>query len=130
MPNMANVVVKKNDGTTDITYTALSPSAGDKAEAMWRENSKSSIVNYRPTFTMSTQSNAAGTVRRVRTKYKYPVTATENGVEVLKGYHVIEKIAQLFQYDDASVNEAVSQEANLGTSTLIKQSAQAGFAPQ
>jgi len=31
MPSMADITVKKNDGTTDVTYTAISAASGDKS---------------------------------------------------------------------------------------------------
>lgn len=36
MPNMANIVVKKADGTTNFTFTALAGAPGDGVFAQWR----------------------------------------------------------------------------------------------
>lgn len=47
MPNMANITVKKADGTTDVVYTALTPSAGDKTSARWSLTASSTKANLR-----------------------------------------------------------------------------------
>ena len=36
MPNLANIVVKKADGTTNYTFTALAGAPGDGVFAQWR----------------------------------------------------------------------------------------------
>lgn len=38
MPQMANITVKKADGTTDVVYTALTPAGGDNSPARWSAN--------------------------------------------------------------------------------------------
>ncbi len=130
MPSMANITVKKNDGTTDIVYTALVPSAGDKSAARWKSNSVSVIPKHRPELAMTSQSNGAKDVRRVRTLFTYPAVATISGVETLLGTHVIDTTYHLVQgVDEASINEAVSQQGNLAVSALVKDSAKAGYAP-
>lgn len=130
MATMANIVVKKADNTTDITWTALSQSAGDKSPAQWRSNTASTISGNRPTFSMSTQWNGPRTARQVTASGKFPLLATENGVEVVKGYVPMTYNITLPQaVADATLNEAVYQFANLIASALIKQSASEGFAP-
>lgn len=58
MPSMANIIIKKADGTTDITYTALTPSSGDKVPAQWRVESIGTVAGNRPTFMIQTRFSA------------------------------------------------------------------------
>lgn len=36
MPTLANITIKKADGTTDVVYTAIAGAAGDNTPAMFR----------------------------------------------------------------------------------------------
>lgn len=125
MPSMANIVVKKNDGTTDITYTALTPSAGDSVAAQWRENTPS-IAAFRPFVSMRTQFNGPRTARRFVMTGKFPVEDT--GVLLGTIPFTFEGTIPL-GVTDTAVNEAVSQFTNLVVSTLIRDSLKAGYAP-
>lgn len=130
MPSMANIVVKKNDGTTDITYSALTPSAGDKVAAVWTALTVAVTAAFRPLFRMRAQSNGDATTRRVTTSYVYPVTATENTVLVLKGKCIAETTWSIPQnLPDADIAEFVSQYANLNASVLAKDCVKVGYAP-
>lgn len=130
MPNMANITVKKNDGTTDVTYTALTPSAGDKVRAIWSSLTAATIAAFRPMFSMVAAPNGDRSTRKVSTNYVYPVTATENTVLVLKGKCIAETNWSIPQnIPDADIAEFVSQYANLLTSVLVKDSAKQGYAP-
>jgi len=130
MPSMANITVKKNDGTTDATYTALTPSAGDKVSAQWRNNSQSTIAANRAAYALKAERTTSGTARRVRDTYVYPVTALVNGVETVIAKISLEGSALIPEnVTDADIAEAVSQYANLRVSTLVKDSYKAGYAP-
>jgi hypothetical protein len=48
MPALADITVKMADGTTNITYTGIVPSAGDKTPAVWRSNSVGGSIGQRP----------------------------------------------------------------------------------
>lgn len=48
MPTLSNITVKKNDGTTDVIYTGVAPSAGDKSPAVLRNNSLGSAAAFHP----------------------------------------------------------------------------------
>lgn len=83
MANMANIVVKKANGTTDITYTALTASAGDTVPARWRENSQASVVGFRPTLTQVARANGNNNARVVTTRFKFPVVRAVGGVDTV-----------------------------------------------
>jgi len=48
MPTMGNIVVKKADGTTDITYSSVVPSAGDTSPAIWQSQTVGSAPLHYP----------------------------------------------------------------------------------
>lgn len=130
MPTQANLTVKKNDGTTDIVYTALTSSAGDTVPASWRANTVSTIPAHRPRLDMVTGNNGNKTARKEKLSFVYPVTALIGGVETKLGLIPIELNATIgTNFDDSVVAEAVSQALNLFGHVLIRQSMKEGFAP-
>lgn len=130
MPNMANIIVKKADGTTDVTWTVLTPSAGDNSPARWRSNSVSTVLAQRPTLDVRATSNARGTGRRVRVTGTWPLARTENGVDTIYGSIPMEYSILVPQDLDATLAaEAASQFANLVASALLKSVVSDGYAP-
>jgi hypothetical protein len=131
MPQMADITVKKNDGTTDIVYTQMIPSAGDKSAAIWRSNSIGSAAAFRPELQAVSTANGPKTARRVNLKYSYPSLVTgSDGKTNISDRLIIDVSAVVPQgMADTDVNEAVSQGLNLCSSALIKSTVKAGFAP-
>lgn len=130
MPQMADVTVKANDGTTNVVYVAMSPSAGDRVPSQWRVNAANARANLRPKFELVSQKNGAGTARRLQAVFRYPCVETLNGVETLVATVPIDVTWTIpLNATDTAIAEAVSQFANLLASTLIKDSVKAGFAP-
>lgn len=131
MPNMADIVVKKNDGTTDITYSNLTPSAGDKTPARWASLTVSTKSSLRPTFTMSSRFNGGSTARHVTCIGKYPSFVNISGVDTVNGntLFTVDCVVPL-QITDADINEAVAQFTNMVKSSLIQSCIKVGYAPQ
>lgn len=132
MPTMANITVKKNDGTTDVTWTAVQASGGDKSPAIWRNQTVGSAAAFQPEMRMTSRPNSDGTVRRIEGVIDYKQT-------VVDAYGVTRKAnVGLFQFTVAvpqamptsDLNEFCSQASNLIASTLFKDSLKSGFAPQ
>jgi len=129
---MANIVVKKADGTTDITFTALTPSAGDNVAAQWRSESASSQNNGKPLATLVSKWNGDRTARRLNFEFRYPQTATstvDSLTKVVNFVPVSFSIAVPSGCPDTIVAEAVAQATNLLVSTLVRSSLNTGFAP-
>jgi len=132
MPTMANITVKKSDGTTDITYTALTPSAGDKVAAQWRVESIGTVAGNRPVFTVQSRYTADRQARVVEGKLVYPETYTDSTTGV-----VSTRLRETFSFTgvvrldaaDATTAELAAQAANLLKSTLIQSTLTSGFAP-
>lgn len=131
MPNMANITVKKNDGTTDVIYTALVPSAGDKTPAIWKNQTVGTAMAHRPEMTLTSRDNGSSSARRVSDKFTYPTLVTDTqGKVTVADKLIIETTAIIPKgMPDADVNEAISQCANLHASVLFKDSYKAGYAP-
>lgn len=132
MPQMANITVKKDNGTTDIVYTAMTPSGGDGVPAVWRSASVGTAAAHQPEFRLVSKEASRGSKRHVRATYVYPqiMTNSTTGVtEVIDraiasaDFTISKGMAQL------DINEFASQFANLIASALAKESVKSGFAP-
>lgn len=131
MPQMANITIKKADGTTDVVYTAASPSAGDKSPAVWKNHSVGTVLAARPTFSLLAMDNGTRKARRARSSFNWPKTRvdTAGNVSVVGG--ASSESSHLIPQDMTSVEigEYVAQYANLLASALIKASLNDGYAP-
>jgi hypothetical protein len=131
MPQIANLTVKKNDGTTDVTYTAVVPSGGDKSPALWRNSAVGTAAAHQPTLVVSSRNNGTGTARRVEGQVVYPTTVTGSDGKVTVADRAIISISGVIPQGmpTADVNEAVSQAMNLFATTLVKDTFKSGYAP-
>lgn len=132
MPNMADIVVKKADGTTDVTYVALSPSAGDKTPAQWRVESIGTIAGNRPTLSLTAYASADKKARIVEGTVSFPETYTDTTTGIIAvrlresfSFKQISRVDAL----DATTTEMRLQAANLIKSPLIQAALASGFAP-
>lgn len=133
MPAMADITVKKNDGTTDIVYAAMTPSSGDNVAAFWRSTAAAApYAGLKPDYKMSTRWNGAKDARRCDLVGTYTAYATDStttvsssiGKIVFTGSWAIPQ-----QVSQTDIDEAVSQLSNILTSSLIRSALKAGFAP-
>lgn len=131
MPQLANITVKKNDGTTDVVYTGVVPSAGDKSPAVWRSNSVGTAIAFRPELRLSSQSNGNRTLRRLEGSFTYPTTVVDSAgkTSVADRGFINFSIGVPQGMPDADVGEFISQGCNLIAAQLIKDSAKSGYAP-
>lgn len=119
MPQMANIVVKKADGTTDITWTAVTASAGDSIPARWTSDSAAAIRGHRPTFEQRSQYNGPRTARRVTETIKFPIIRGISGVDTKVGEQIVElSYLQPVDVTDSEAAECVAQATNLFASVL------------
>lgn len=131
MPNMANITVKKADGVTDVTYTALMPSAGDKTPARWANVAANAVALFRPTYNAFSRSNGSRDARVVETTLKFPDVRTVESIDTVVGNVIVNISATVpLQVTDTVISEAVAQAANLFKATLIQDSFKSGYTPQ
>lgn len=131
MPNIANITVKAANGTTDVVFTALTPSAGDKSPARWRANAAHAIPAYRPIFELlGRPSGATQNARRMEATLMYPVITQVNGVDQIAFTVPLRVDITLPQgVPQDAVKEAIYQGSNLLVSTLIRQCLEEAQAP-
>lgn len=133
MASIADITVKKADGTTNVTYVAATPSAGDKSPAVWTQNAFSGVQGLRPRFEMSTENNGSNTLRQVRFRFFYPSLYTDANTGLSKLNRSIEfNNGVLFLPKDITTTEwteAWAQLGNLLVSTAVRDSIATGYAP-
>jgi hypothetical protein len=131
MPQIANITIKKNDGTTDVVYTAVVPSAGDKSPAVWRNLTVGTAAGHRPELRLTSRANGTGTARRMDGSFSYPalVTDTTGKTQVADRFNMQVTGVIPLGMPDADLNEAVAQALNIFAATLLKDSFKTGYAP-
>lgn len=130
MPAMANITVQ-NAAAANVTYTAATPSAGDKTPAVWRQNAASEIIGFRPSLSVATRDNAKRDGRIFESEFKVPVFMTDTS-----GKKVLLAVIPFFTrgtlpttIDAAQVNDAFVQYGNLMASSLLRSVVSEGYAP-
>lgn len=117
MPNLADLVIKKNDGTTNVTWTGVQRSAGDLSPARWEEQALTTMRAGRPTFTMKAGfSGNARDARKTETRgvYPYLITDSTTGTQRILANIVFEgKLWVPSVVPVAYADEAVAQLLNL-----------------
>lgn len=132
MASIANITVKKADGTTDIVYTAIQPASGDNQFAIWRQEDATKPQAFRPVLKMKTSDNGPKTARKPHLEYMYPFTYTDSTTGLVQQAHVCLSSADFLlptQVPDTIIAEAVHQFTNLMVSTHIRDSVKAGITP-
>lgn len=131
MPQIADLVVKKDDGVTNVTFAAVVPSAGDKTPALWRNTSVGTAAAHQPVLVLQSRNNGTGTARRLEGSLTYPALVTGTDGKTTITDKAIITIAGVIPQGmaTADVKEAVSQAMNLFSTTLVKDSFKSGYAP-
>lgn len=132
MGTAADIVVKKSDTTTDITWSLVTASGGDKSPAVWRSNSATGTLGQRPVISLSGRWNNTGTVRRLDVTGSFPSVYTDSSTSLT----AIRSKASFtcsfaFPQDMAStdISEASAQISNLIGSSMFKTAFVSGYAP-
>lgn len=133
MASATDLVVKAADGTTNVTYSVVTGSGGDKAPAVWRNNGASGSFGQRPELRFTTQTSGDKLSRRVIGEYTFPAVYTDSTsglTKVAKRANVrVEAAVPSEGMTDAQLAEFAAQFANLFATTLIKGAMASGFAP-
>lgn len=130
MPDMANITIKKADGTTDITYGKVQPSAGDDSPAVWR-GTVSGIAGFNAELRYIARPSKDRGVRRSELQFSFPhtVVGTDGVTRVTDTTRISCTVLTPQKVLMTDTNESVAQGLNLLASALIKASAQSGYAP-
>lgn len=134
MPTMANITVKKNDGTTDVVYTQVQPAGGPAVPAIWKNQTVGTTIGQQPELRCSSkESKSAGaSFSDVRISYKFPRSvsnSTTGEISLSEGFSAVASFRINQVMLTADLNEAAAQFGNLMASALIKSVNQSGRAP-
>lgn len=135
MPTMANLTVKKYDGTTDITYDAVAASGGDGSPAIWRQDTGANAalpVGLRNLFKLWTVSNGPKTARQTKFNFVAPYAVQDSTTTKFSASDrvVVDGIMTVpLSIPSSNINEAIYQACNLLAASLVKQAAASGYAP-
>lgn len=132
MPSMADITIKKNDGTTDVTYTAVVASGGDKSPAVWRNNSATGYPGQRPELRISSRNNGDNTARRVEGAFTYPSVYTDTATSTTKvGARANFQFTAIIPgtLPDSDASEFGAQIGNLIAAALVEDVLTVGYAP-
>lgn len=132
MSTISNITVKKADNTTDVTYTGVASSAGDKTPALWRDQAASGVLGVQPMFSMTASPNKTGTYRHVNFKFAMPYKVVDaNGLDTapLGATTGDAHFAFPMALPATARAEAVAQFANILASEIVKAYAGSTYAP-
>lgn len=132
MPTLANITVKKADGTTDVIYTAVMGSSGDKTPAVWVNQTVGTTPAERPRLSVTTRGNGPGTARRIDYSFDWPIMSQDaGGNRTVTGRmnHTGSILVPQSQVNSV-IAEQIHQSANLLASALMKAVGIEGYAPR
>lgn len=132
MPTMAAITIKKDDTTTDVTYSAVVASSGEKSPAVWRDNGFGGTPGQRPELRISSQSNADNTGRKIVGSFTYPSLYTDSSTSLTKvGSRANFQFTAFVpgEMPDAFAAEFGAQIGNLLASALVEETLTSGYAP-
>lgn len=128
MPNMANIVVKKSDGTTNYTFTVLSAAPGDGGFAQWRGEGLTPALSAG--LRLKTVWNGRKDQRRTEVTGNYPKVETVAGVNTVTSFVPFSFMASMPQnFTALEAADAAAVIANAIASVLIRDSVATGVAP-
>lgn len=128
MPNMANIVVKKADGTTNFTFTQLSSAPGDGGFAQWRGEGVSPALSAN--LRMKTQWNGARTARRFEVNGNFPKIQTVAGIATVTSFAPFSYTGAVpADFTAAEAADFAAVTANAIAAQLVRESVASGYAP-
>jgi len=131
MTAMAAITIKKDDGTTNVTYSVVTASGGDKSPAVWRNNSFGGTPGQRPELRLSAAPNGDNTGRKLTGSFTYPAlyTDTSTGLTQVRNRANFQFTAFVpAEMPDADAAEFGAQIGNLLADALIEDCLTLGYA--
>lgn len=127
MANIANLIVKKSDNVTNVTFNAVAGAASDGMAATWVNSLSSTIRANRSSLSMKAKLNGTKTARRVDVQAVFPIIRVINSVETLIGRIPVDFSLPVPEWaTDAEIAEAVDQSINLLTDTTVRAQIKSG----
>lgn len=131
MPIMANITVKASNGTTDVVYTAIQGSGGDKSPSIWRNDAFGGTTGQRPELRVKSAPNGSNSNRKVDGSFTMPQLYTDSTTglsKVATRANLSWNAAVPTDMSDAQLAEFAAQAGNLLASALIKSIHSSGYA--
>lgn len=125
MPQMNDITIKKADGTTDVVYAGVSPSAGDTVPAVWKSTTQGTTQASQPELRATARSTRKGRGRAIRSTFQFPVVLSDGslGTPVYGSWD--------FSYDrdtdQGTLNDASSQFGNAVASAIMTSIRNTGY---
>lgn len=130
MPQQADIVVKKADGSTNVTYVKVQPASGDNSPAIWKEPTTGTVRAGQPDFQVRSRKNGQQKARRVDGAFLYPKVRfdTNGNATVNGGLNVNWSCLVPQDMTDGEISEGVHQAFNLAASAAVKEMCTTGYA--
>lgn len=130
MPQLDDITIKKANGTTDIVYTGVVPSSGEKSPAVWRSLSVGTAQAHKPELLVSSQYNGPRTARRVSIRYAYPTLVTGSDGRTTVSDRALADVTVTLPQNmaDIDIDEFANQFVNLLASNLGRAQIKSGYA--
>lgn len=131
MPQLANIVIKKADGTTDVTYVGIAASTGN-SPAVFRNNTVGTTVAERPSLLIASRDNGTRTARRVDVNYSWPLVEQDSGGNKRVTGRMTGSASVLIPQSQGAdvIKEQAHQFGNLMAAAIVKASFEEGYAPR
>lgn len=131
MATATDITIKKADGTTNIVYTLVASSGGERSPAIWRSQTASGTTGQQPFTQVQSRSNGDGNVRRVDVLYVFPSVYTDtSGNTQVRSKAVFQgSFALPLDATAADMNEMGAQLGNLFASAMFTGAFKTGYAP-
>lgn len=129
MPTMANITVKKYDGTTDVVYIAQNAAGADGTVASWYSPALNGTFASRPSFESWSRWNGPKTARRVDFKGHYPqaLTDTNTGLVIVRNLATMQASFLIpTQMQQTELNEFAAQFTNLLGAVIVRDAIRTG----
>lgn len=130
MPALAHQTIKKNDGTTDVIYTGVSPSSG-VVPAVWQAPALGATAETKPEFRMHSKAIGSKGERQLVGTFMYPyhVLNSTTGLTTVER-RLFGKVTSGFDPSVPStvIDEFASQFANFVASAIAKSQMKEGQA--
>lgn len=132
MPTIADVTVKKADGTTNITYSGIAGAGGDTSPAVFRSVTATGTIGQKPTIKITSRDSGDKLTRRIDVDAQFPevYTDTTTGLTKVSGKVTMRASFGVPQgLSSTTMTEAAAQLTNFMADALIKSTISTGFAP-
>lgn len=123
MPTLADLSIKKADGTTTLVYTAIASGTTDGTPSVFRAESVGTIAGNRPVLQISLRSSKDREARLADLAFSYPETVTDSTtgvVTVRKRVWFKGTFCQNSGANDSTNQEAAYQLGNLLSTQLVR----------